>query len=83
MAETRPVVQTAGASVPATPTYDAASARDSAGTWFNPDVLPQTYGYDGAGNLTAITVTDGVSTWVQTLTYTNGNLTAVGQWVKQ
>lgn len=56
-----------------------------------PDDLAQAMGYDGAGNLTTITVvvppTPGTSygggTYVQTLTYTSGQLTNVSRWVKQ
>lgn len=48
-----------------------------------PGDLPQTLAYDGSGNLSTITVTDGTDTWTQTLTYTDGNLTGVSAWVKQ
>jgi hypothetical protein len=56
-----------------------------------PDDLAQTLGYDGSGNVTTITIvvpaTPGTTyaggTYVQTLTYTSGNLTGVSKWVKQ
>jgi len=47
------------------------------------DELSQTLGYDGSSNLTSITVVYNGSTYVQTLTYTGNNLTAVSGWVKQ
>lgn len=47
------------------------------------DNLPQVMGYDGTGNLTTITATNGTNTWVQTLSYTSGNLTGVSAWVLQ
>ena len=55
---------------------------DSRGDAITPDSMAQTLGYDGSGNLTTVTVTDGTSTWVQTLTYTGSNLTGVSTWVK-
>lgn len=48
-----------------------------------PDDLPQTLAYNGDGTLNTISVTDGVSTWVQTYTYTAGKATGISAWVKQ
>lgn len=60
----------------------AAAVVDDEGTAFNPDSLPQTLGYvDGV--LTTVTAIDGDDSWVQTFTYSGGNLTGVSAWVKQ
>lgn len=63
----------------------------SDGAMIFPDDLAQAMGYDGSGNLITVTVvapaTPGTAyaggTYVQTLTYTSGNLTNVSKWVKQ
>lgn len=47
------------------------------------DSLAQVLGYDASGNLTTITVSYGGNTYVQTMTWTSGNMTGVSQWVKQ
>lgn len=47
------------------------------------DSLAQTFGYDGSGNLTSITVNYGGNVYVQTLGYTSGKLTSQSQWVRQ
>lgn len=49
----------------------------------NPDDYAHTYGYDGSGNLTTDTFTNGTTTWVKTYTYTSGNLTGESAWVAQ
>jgi YD repeat-containing protein len=42
------------------------------------------FGYDSSGNLISDTYTDSNSnTYTQTFTWTNGNLTATSNWVKQ
>lgn len=56
--------------------------RDSAGDLIFPDDYSQTIAYTN-GLPTSFTFTDGTSTWVKTLTYTNGVITTEGQWVKQ
>lgn len=63
----------------------------SDGAMIFPDDLAQTYGRDGNGNLTTITVvvpaTPGTSyaggTYVQTLAYTGTVLNSASRWVKQ
>lgn len=47
-----------------------------------PNGLPETYGYSD-GQLTTITRTDGVNTWVKTLSYSDGQLMGDSGWVKQ
>jgi YD repeat-containing protein len=57
---------------------------DSTGSQLiSPSSLAHTYGYDGSNNLITDTITDGVSTWVKTYTYTGSNLTSESAWVKQ
>ena len=58
------------------------SAVDSVGQVIYPDIWPQTLTYSG-GNLSTISITDGVNTWVQTYTYSGGLLASISQWVKQ
>lgn len=41
------------------------------------------YTYDGSGNLSTDTVTDGTSTWVRTYMWTSGAQTSDSGWVKQ
>lgn len=55
---------------------------DDEGTTIDVDSMSHVLGYT-AGNLTTDTVTDGVDTWVQTFTYTDGVVTAISEWVKQ
>ena len=43
--------------------------------------LPVTLGYT-SGDLTTLTKTDGVTSWVKTLGYTSGDLTSVSAWVE-
>lgn len=45
--------------------------------------LPTEYGYDGDGNLTTVTVVYNTKTYVQTLAYTDGNLTSSSQYEVQ
>jgi YD repeat-containing protein len=61
----------------------AAATRDSTDAIVNPDSWTHALAYDGEGNLSTDTATDGIDTWVQTFTYTDGELTAVSAWVKQ
>lgn len=56
---------------------------DSAGTLFSPGSCSHAYGYDGSGNLTTDTATDGAVVRVKTLAYTSGNLTSETKWVVQ
>ena len=47
-----------------------------------PDLWQQTLTYNGDGTLAAVSVTDPESggVYVQTLTYTTGNLTGISRW---
>lgn len=60
-------------------------SRDALDTDGNPvpTYKTNTFTYDSSGNLVTTTVTDGGSTWVRTITYTNGQQTADSGWVKQ
>lgn len=66
---------------------DAGSASDvtSLDTSGNPVPVwkAHTFTYDGSGNLSTDTVTDGTNTWVRTLMWMNGALTTDSGWVKQ
>lgn len=42
-----------------------------------------TFTYDGSGNLSTDTVTDGTDTWVKSFIWTSGALTMDSGWVKQ
>jgi YD repeat-containing protein len=53
------------------------------GKQFDLDNVEQTFGYDGNGNLTTITVEVAGNTYVQTFTYTGSNLTNISGWIKQ
>ena len=64
----------------AIPTYQTTSGSD--GTAFSSS-LPAVLAYNSDGTLKTITITDGTNTWVQTLTWTSGNLTATSAWVRQ
>jgi type 1 glutamine amidotransferase len=57
-------------------------ARDSAGAAINPDFYAHAFTYGADNNLATDSFSDGVNTWVQTFTYTSGQLTAVSAWVK-
>lgn len=48
-----------------------------------PTYKPHTYTYDGSGNLSTDSVTDGVSTWIRTYTTSPTGVTADSGWVKQ
>jgi len=48
-----------------------------------PNDLPETITYNGDSTINTIAVTDGVSTWVQTFSYTDGKVTGISAWVKQ
>lgn len=63
--------------------WSALSVTDSTGTPINPDAMAQVLAYNTDGTLATITATNSAGTWVQTLTYTSGKLTAVSAWVKQ
>lgn len=68
-----------GAIVP----YVAVADADLDGTPIPPN-LPVTYTEDGSGNIDTMTKTDGVNTWVRTLTYfASGNIETDSGWVKQ
>lgn len=60
-----------------------ATAKDSTGTYFNPDNCSVSYGRDANGNITTETASDGVHIWVKTYTWTAGVLVAESKWVKQ
>lgn len=66
----------------AIPTYDTGGQVATNGVFVPVGSLVQTLGYDGSNNLTTITVTYLGHTYVQTFTYTGGNLTGVGQLVQ-
>lgn len=63
--------------------FTAGTVIDDDGNAFNPDSLPQALTYNGDDTVATITATDGADSWVQTYTWTSGNLTGVSQWVKQ
>jgi hypothetical protein len=48
-----------------------------------PDEANDTLAYNSDGTLNTITRTLGPDTWVETYTYTNGQLTNISGWVKQ
>lgn len=48
-----------------------------------PTYKAHTFTYDTSGNLVTDTVTDGVSSWVRTYTYSGGVQTTDSGWVKQ
>ena len=68
--------------VPASDAVQAGGVLASNGVRLPVDSLAQTLGYSN-GLLSTITVSFGGTTYVQTLTYTSGNLTGVSQWVAQ
>lgn len=62
--------------------------------YFNPDALDtdgnpvptwkgQTFTYDGSGNQSTTTVTDGQNTWVRTFVWSGGVQQSDSGWVKQ
>ncbi|MBR0764135.1 hypothetical protein [Bradyrhizobium japonicum] len=55
---------------------------DNTGAVINPNNYPQNLTYNADGTLWKITFTDGVNTWTQTNTWTDGNLTRVSNWVR-
>jgi hypothetical protein len=52
------------------------------GTAFAPDSMAKTITNDAQGRVTSVAVTDGVSTWTQTIAYPSGTSTTVSRWVK-
>ncbi len=61
-----------------------AATIGSDGYAIHPDSYAQALTYDSSGNpLTVTIVADNGATYVQTLTWTSGNLTAISKWVKQ
>jgi len=56
---------------------------DSTGNFLVPDSMQKTYHEDSVGRIETISVTDGTSTWVKTVTYPNAYDTVISQWVKQ
>jgi hypothetical protein len=48
-----------------------------------PDDAPETYTYNADGTVATITKTFGPESWLATLTWTSGQLTAFSGWVKQ
>lgn len=48
-----------------------------------PTYKAHNFAYDGSGNLTTDTVTDGAATWVRTYTYTATGVSTDSGWVKQ
>lgn len=59
------------------------AVSDSLGLPLNLGAMTQTVTRNVDGLITAITASDGVNSWVQTLTYVDGALASVGPWVKQ
>ncbi len=55
---------------------------DSDGNPFNPDSYDQDFVYVD-GNVSTITCTDGVTTWVQTYTYGDDGVASISNWVVQ
>lgn len=56
--------------------------QDDQGNYINPAAWPQSYTYDGSGNLETISFTDGTFTWTKTFTYSAGNMTGESGWVR-
>lgn len=61
----------------------AGAAVGSDGVVLDLNSLAQTLAYNADGTINTITVTSGGNTYVQTMTYTGGNLTGISAWVKQ
>lgn len=66
-------------------TQATGAVHDSTGNYtLHPDSLAQTLTYNGQGQVSTISVVDlEGNTFVQTFTYTSGNLTGISAWVKQ
>lgn len=60
---------------------DIVTASD--GTQLDLGNLEQAFGYDGSGNCTTITIHYQGKTFVQTLTWTAGNMTDITGFIKQ
>jgi len=58
-------------------TYDSTGNRMP-----TPDSMQHTIAYSG-GVISTDTATDGTNIWVQTYSYTAGDLTGISKWVKQ
>jgi len=78
-----PTIYVPGGDLTLQPHISIEGTFDSEGKLIPLEALAKTYGYDGSNNLTSITATDGVNTWVQTLTYSSGRLATISQWVRQ
>ena len=61
---------------------DSGTSKADDGVILPLDSLAKSFGYTG-DNLTTITVSHDGETYVKTLTYTSGKLTATSVWVKQ
>jgi hypothetical protein len=64
------------------PTRAAGQRLDNTGQLISPDNYTQNFTYNADGSLATVWFTDGVNTWTQTNTWTNGNLTQVSNWVR-
>ncbi len=58
-------------------------AMGSDGQSIDLDSAPATYAYDGNGKLSTITIVWAEKTYVQTYTYTDGDITSSSGWVLQ
>ena len=57
--------------------------HDSVGQYISPDSMQKTITLDAQGRVSTQAVTDGVNTWVQTLSYPDDLTTTISQWVQQ
>ncbi|MBB4373306.1 hypothetical protein GGD63_006128 [Bradyrhizobium sp. cir1] len=64
------------------PTRVAGQRLDNTGQAISPDDYTQNLTYNADGTLATVWFTDGVNTWTQTNTWTNGQLTKVSNWVR-
>ncbi|AWO91926.1 MULTISPECIES: hypothetical protein [Bradyrhizobium] len=64
------------------PTRTAGQRLDNTGAAISPGNYTQNLTYNADGTLATVWFTDGVNTWTQTNTWTNGNLTKVSNWVR-
>ena len=64
------------------PTRATGERLDNTGQAISPDNYTQNLTYNADGTLATVWFTDGVNTWTQTNTWTNGNLTKVSNWVR-
>ncbi|GAB9247216.1 hypothetical protein [Bradyrhizobium diazoefficiens] len=64
------------------PTRAAGQRLDDTGQLISPDNYTQNLTYNADGTLATVWFTDGVNTWTQTNTWTNGNLTKISNWVR-